>query len=573
MPNLLQHSVGRSRKHIGRVPEVFGRRLTVEQLESRKLLTGFTGIGLDAGDLASGANVFGPARLGNGSLAQATEEHGTSPLFSDPQAGASVFHRMFVTGNFHAVTSGGFLGPNARNYADFECTFAAWDAGWLPGWDGQQIEYTAFLSHSGLANPNATDRINLQGPVYNTRRELVWADPSNYINEEPANSWGYTEYGDDVSSSKLWSGSDGGGGVENDCGGWTNPLAAGTHGLLEGLTFGGTPSGCQGGGHFICIGPAEPGEFATVTDSFVYHKNSVFDTGDISLALDTSKSLVRENNTPESLGLENLINSSRGINGIVFDFDNLPGTLTNNDFVFQWSPMGAFVVQDNLPVNWLPAAAPTGISTLFEATRDRVVINWQDNTIVNRWLRITILANENTGLLQDDVYYIGHLLGETTGPAGGTFTVAFADITSIRSEVGQNANSGSIHDVDKSGTVSFADISAMRSNIGAQLTHFAIPASGGGGTGGLMSSPLPGDEKLKPDRVAEEVRVHRNDMSQALITVFPGIRNQTILDIRDRWFENLSAREERRPRIDAAKARHSQNTEFGLDFGFEELSW
>jgi hypothetical protein len=241
--------------------------------------------------------------------------------------------------------------------------------------------------------------------------------------------------------------------------------------------------------------------------------------------------------------------------------------------VFQWSPTGAFAIQDNLPVNWLPAPAPSEISTLLGETRDRVVINWQDNAIANRWLRITILANENTGLLQDDVYYIGHLLGETTGSSGGAFTVAFADITSIRSEVGQNANSGSIHDIDKNGTVSFADISAMRANIGAQLTHFVIPASGGGGSGGLMASPLPGDEKLKPDGVAEEVKAHRNDMSQALITAMPGIGNQTLLDIRDRWFEKLSTREERRPRIDAAKARHSQDTEFGLDFGFEELSW
>jgi len=94
---------------------------------------------------------------------------------------------------------------------------------------------------------------------------------------------------------------------------------------------------------------------------------------------------------------------------------------------------------------------------------------------MNRWLRISVLATEDTGLVEPAVYYVGHLLGETTGPVGEVFTVSFADITPIRAEVGQTVDATSIADTDKNGTVSFADISAMRGNVGTQLKQISVP--------------------------------------------------------------------------------------------------
>jgi len=85
-----------------------------------------------------------------------------------------------------------------------------------------------------------------------------------------------------------------------------------------------------------------------------------------------------------------------------------------------------------------------------------------------------ISHSENTGLPEAKTYYLGHLLGETTGPDGGTFTVSFADITPIRSAVGQAVDAGNHTDIDKSGTVSFADISSMRPNVGGQLRQIII---------------------------------------------------------------------------------------------------
>jgi hypothetical protein len=250
-------------------------------------------------------------------------------MFSDPQAGASYFHWIFVTGNTYDVGVGGFVGTTARDFADYECTFAAWDGGMIPDWDGVERVFTAVLSHRNLPTPNARDRFDIQGRLVNTRNEIVWNNADDFIVAIHDAPWTYTEFsGPVLGSNVLWSGSDVSAMLTNDCNGWTSSNASGEHGSRDLLQFGGLAAGCSGGGHFICIGPAEIGEFAfnTVTDSYVYHRNSVFDTGDITLALDTNKSLARGGNNPEPLGFDNLINSSRGINGLVFDFDNLPGT-------------------------------------------------------------------------------------------------------------------------------------------------------------------------------------------------------------------------------------------------------
>jgi hypothetical protein len=208
----------------------------------------------------------------------------------------------------------------------------------------------------------------------------------------------------------------------------------------------------------------------------------VFDTGDISLALDTSKSLARQNNTPESLGFENLINTTRGINGLVFDIANLPGTVTANDFIFQMSPQGAFNEAANPPASWQAAPAPSMV-TVQAGSPSRVIITWANNAVERRWLRVTIKANANTGLAVPEVYYLGHLQGETTGASGGRFTVLVADILAVRAALSQGTSINSVVDLDKSGVVLVADILAARSQLTRELTQITVPATSGGGGG------------------------------------------------------------------------------------------
>lgn len=227
-----------------------------------------------------------------------------------------------------------------------------------------------------------------------------------------------------------------------------------------------------------CTDPNDPNSFgigscAGVVGGFVFHNSW---TGGGS-AVDTSKVVHKEGTTPVALASENLVNSAAGIDGVGFDIDQManPTGLSSADFEFQMSPQGAFVEASNQPSGWATAPAPATV-TVTQGSPDRVIISWNSGSIANRWLRITIKANTNTGLSEQEVYYIGHLLGETEAAVSGVFTVAFADIMAIRGGVGNSVDAGSVLDIDKNGIVAFSDIAAMRSNIGAQLTNISVPA-------------------------------------------------------------------------------------------------
>jgi len=277
-------------------------------------------------------------------------------------------------------------------------------------------------------------------------------------------------------------------------------------------------------------------EFSQVTTASVYHAGSSFASSGTSNAIDTTKVLAREGQAPQLLGFSNLINSSRGINGLVLDINGVLQTLTPSDFVFQMSPAGAFLEVNHQPQDWTSAPPPSSI-THEASVADRIVIQWPNNVIANRWLRVTVLANANTGLAAPEVYYIGHLLGETTGATNGIYTVAFADITPIRSSVGQTVDSGSIADIDKNGTVSFADISAMRSNVGAQLTNITIPAAASPGGQALLSSGWNNDRPKDGDRKPINLDVSLLQMVPLPQAVQPDFGSRRIERVDSAWRE------------------------------------
>jgi hypothetical protein len=188
-----------------------------------------------------------------------------------------------------------------------------------------------------------------------------------------------------------------------------------------------------------------------------------------------SVQLIQRSNAAQQVQLTNLINSSRGINGMVLDLDGLTD-LNDATLEYKMSPQGAFNEGDNPVAGWVDAPAPTSVSLLPGqglSGSNRIALVWADNAIANRYVCVSLTVG-GTRIFE---VYVGHLLGETTGPSNNSFTVAFADITPIRSAVGSAVDSSSPTDIDKNGTVSFADISAMRGNVGAQLTQITIPAN------------------------------------------------------------------------------------------------
>lgn len=197
--------------------------------------------------------------------------------------------------------------------------------------------------------------------------------------------------------------------------------------------------------------------------------------------VDSLKVIHKEDASPTPLVYNNIINTTRGINGIQFVIQDLagPGALGAADFDVQISPQEAFDVGANPPAGW--AAGPVPVVSVTGSNPYTVLVTFPDASIFNRWLRLTVKANANTGLALPEVYYLGHLLGETTGlPIGGSvFAVSYAqDIVPIRLAIATSPGSESTVDLDKNGAVQLADIVAMRTNAARQLSQITVPPPG-----------------------------------------------------------------------------------------------
>ena len=232
-----------------------------------------------------------------------------------------------------------------------------------------------------------------------------------------------------------------------------------------------------------------------VSNRQVYYKGSSFASIGVDNSLDPNKVLAQSGAAPQTLSYSNLINTTRGINGIVLDVAGLASaSLTAGDFTMRVSPTGFFDEAANPPSNWATAPAPTGIFVTpgTNTTPARVRLEWADNAIENRWLQIRILANANTGLVSNQVYYLGHLQGEINGQTiGGAYFVNNADLTAAL-PVGQVATVGNTRDVDKNGFVLNADFIIIRLGIinGLVLRNITIPTAGSADEGGFGMRPF-----------------------------------------------------------------------------------
>ncbi|MFN7876166.1 MAG: Ig-like domain-containing protein [Pirellula sp.] len=218
---------------------------------------------------------------------------------------------------------------------------------------------------------------------------------------------------------------------------------------------------------------------SVILNSYVMHGGGTF-TGDN--RIDTGKSLAKEGPTAQTLSFANLISTSRGINLVSFVVQDLAGTVTAADFAFQMSPQGAFTESTNPPSGWQAAPAPTSVTVTQSGANSRVTIAWANNVIENRWLRLSVLANSNTGLASSQVFYLGHLRGEVTGVQSGQYIVNNTDAAAIATRVsGTSVPVTNIYDLDKNGRVLNADIGAMSAGIGVlRLRNITIPASAAG---------------------------------------------------------------------------------------------
>jgi hypothetical protein len=152
---------------------------------------------------------------------------------------------------------------------------------------------------------------------------------------------------------------------------------------------------------------------ATVAHEYLfYYGSTAFDGGDLSpssadyKAIATNKSPLLQGQTAT---FSNVSSYTGGINGILVDFSNLSPSvhLTAADFQFK-------VGNSNNISTWATAPAPSKVVTWVGPNGDTFAdITWANHAIQNEWLQVTVLADANTHLASNTVFYFGNLVAAT----------------------------------------------------------------------------------------------------------------------------------------------------------------
>jgi protocatechuate 3,4-dioxygenase beta subunit len=232
--------------------------------------------------------------------------------------------------------------------------------------------------------------------------------------------------------------------------------------------------------------------YASVAGESVFYNNSTFDGQDPAAgAADDNAVAPDKRALPAVQGVggaaaaptfANVTSYSKGINGVIIDVADLwqggPG-LSADDFEFKVAP-GIPVAPAGAAPAWAEAPAPSSISLRRRAgagQSDRVTLTWPDGAIKNSWLRVTLKANANTGLVRPEVFAYGNLVGETNDAATPT-RVSSLDLASARRALlaGSDAALTSRFDFNRDGRLNALDLAIIRSNLFHVLGPIPVPA-------------------------------------------------------------------------------------------------
>jgi hypothetical protein len=161
----------------------------------------------------------------------------------------------------------------------------------------------------------------------------------------------------------------------------------------------------------------------------------------------------------------NVSSYSDGINGILIDFGNETAgvTFTASDFAFA-------VGNNNTPVSWATAPAPMAIATWIGPNGDTFAdIAWANNAIQEEWLQVTVVADANTHLASNDVFYFGSLIGATgssTASNGTVLQVTAADLVATQNNASllSSVSITNLYDFNRDGYVTAADFVLCQDN-------------------------------------------------------------------------------------------------------------
>jgi uncharacterized protein YkwD len=212
---------------------------------------------------------------------------------------------------------------------------------------------------------------------------------------------------------------------------------------------------------------------AEVVARRIFYNNSALDGNDPSANADDDAAIAQDK-APllpgGTAGPEHQTGYSRGINGLMVDIDELPDEVTAADFDFK-------VNSSESPDNWTTAPVTTSITVREDAGTggaDRITIIWADGAIRNQWIKVTVKANANTNLENEDVFYFGN----TVGDADGDGRVNSSDYGTLVSEFGRNGGITTLgSDSNADGGVDLDDFAITRGAYGNSVLVPTIPAA------------------------------------------------------------------------------------------------
>ncbi len=226
---------------------------------------------------------------------------------------------------------------------------------------------------------------------------------------------------------------------------------------------------------------------AQVVGRFIFYNRSNFDGQNGSsnvldgFALATDKQPLLPGQTAT---FQNYTSYSKGINGIMIDVANFEGSITPDDYTIMVGNSSDLSI-------WQPAPTPSFVTEYVGAGVDgsvRLELVWDDYTLQNQWVQITLKADANTGLSEDDVFYFGNAIGDT----GNSLTDAIVDEADELGAQSNHISAAAItnpYDFNRDKVVDETDDQIAHDNYSGSSPLVLITAPGGNpGSGAALQS-------------------------------------------------------------------------------------
>jgi fibronectin type 3 domain-containing protein len=210
---------------------------------------------------------------------------------------------------------------------------------------------------------------------------------------------------------------------------------------------------------------------------FIFYNTSNFDGQNGSsnvadgFALATDKQVLLPG---ETATFQNYSSYSKGINGIMIDITNFEGSITPDDYEIH-------VGNSNDPTTWDLAPDPSFVTQYpgFGVNGSiRLELVWDNNDIENEWVQVTLKANENTQLVEDDVFYFGNAIGDT-GNSIANATVDATDVLGAQNNHTTTATITNLYDFNRDKVVDATDEAIAQANFSSSSPLLLITAPGG----------------------------------------------------------------------------------------------